>query len=82
MHLAQVGLPKPPEPNAEDQAARERTRLYLDQRIAAAPKRMVDVKCAGCGFRRQLKPGETHCYTCRKVKAAQEREGLWPITSN
>ena len=23
--------------------------------------------CAGCGLPRQLKPGETHCYPCRKA---------------
>ena len=65
--LAKVGLPKPPEPNVEDQAARERSSSWMDQRMAEAPKRMVDVKCAGCGFPRQLKPGETHCYLCRKL---------------
>ena len=65
--LAKVGLPKPPEPNVEDQAARERSSSWMDQRMAEAPKRMVDVKCAGCGFPRQLKPGETHCYPCRKL---------------
>ena len=65
--LAKVGLPKPMEPNVEDQAARERSSSWMDQRMAEAPKRMVDVKCAGCGLPRQLKPGETHCYQCRNL---------------
>ena len=65
--LAKVGLPKPQEPDAEDQAARERAAAWMDQRLAEAPKRMVDMKCAGCKRKRQLKPGETHCYPCRKL---------------
>ena len=66
MHLGKVGLPKPLEPDVEDQAARERSSSWLDQRIAEGPQRMVDVRCAGCGLLRHLKPGETHCYSCRK----------------
>ena len=64
--LAKVGLPKPQEPTVEDQAARERDAAWLDQRIADGPKRTFKVKCMGCGQRRQLKPGELHCYLCRK----------------
>ena len=64
--LAKVELPKPQEPDVDDQAARERAAAWLDQRIAEGPKRTLNVKCAGCGFPRQLKPGETHCYPCRK----------------
>ena len=80
--LAKVGLPKPPEPNVEDQAARERSSSWMDQRMAEAPKRMVDVKCAGCGLPRQLKPGETHCYQCRNLSedpqlASQPDRGSW-----
>ena len=55
--LAKVGLPKPQEPDVDDQAARERAAAWLDQRIAEGPKRTLNVKCAGCGFPRQLKPG-------------------------
>ena len=65
--LAKVGLPKPLPPDPEQDLARERAAAWLDQRLAEAPKRMVDMKCAGCGFPRQLKPGETHCHPCRKL---------------
>ena len=64
--LAKVGLPKPMEPNVEDQAARERSSSWLDLRLSEGPQRMVDVKCAGCGQRRQLQPGQPLCYPCRK----------------
>ena len=68
-HLAKVGLPKPMAPDADNDRARERAAAWLDQRLAEAPKRMVK-KCAGCGFPRQLKPGETHCQPCRKLEVA------------
>ena len=66
MHLAQVRLPQPMEPNVEDQAARESTAAWMDQRMTEGPQRRIDVKCAACGLLRQLRPGETHCYLCRK----------------
>ena len=65
--LAKVGLPKPMAPDADNDWARERAAEQLDQRLAEAPKRMVDVRCAGCGLPRRLKPGETHCHPCRKA---------------
>ena len=68
--LAKVGLPKPLPPDPENDRARERAAAWLDQRLEEAPKRVVDVKCAGCGFPRQLKPGETHCYACRNLSEA------------
>ena len=68
--LAKVGLPKPMAPDPENDRARERSAAWLDQRLAEAPKRVVDVKCAGCGFPRQLKPGETHCHPCRNLSEA------------
>ena len=61
MHLRKVGLPRPQQADPEQELARERAAAWLDQRLAEAPKRMVDMKCAGCGKKRQLKPGETHC---------------------
>ena len=64
--LQKVGLPKPMEPDADDQAARESAAAWLDQRLAEGPQRMVDIKCAGCGKPRQLRPGQTHCHPCRK----------------
>ena len=70
MHLGKVGLPKPKQADPEQEAARERDRLVMDQRIAEGPKRRFKVKCAGCGFPRQLKPGETHCHPCRKPSEA------------
>ena len=66
--LAKVGLPKPMAPDPDNDRARERSAAWLDQRLAEAPKRVV--KCAGCGFPRQLKPGETHCSPCRKPSEA------------
>ena len=68
--LAKVGLPKPMEPDADNDRARERAAAWLDQLLAEAPKRRFKVKCAGCGFPRQLKPGETHCHPCRKPSEA------------
>ena len=64
--LAKVGLPKPMAPDADNDLARERAAAWLDQRLEEAPKRMVDMKCAGCKRKRQLPPGETRCQPCRK----------------
>ena len=64
--LAKVGLPKPQQPDADDDRARQLTSQWLDQLLEEGPKRMVDMKCAGCGRKRQLPPGETHCHPCRK----------------
>ena len=64
--LAKVGLPKPMAPDLDNDRARARSAAWLDQRLAEAPKRMVDIKCAGCGKPRQLPPGQTHCHPCRK----------------
>ena len=66
MHLGKVGLPKPKQADPEQEAARERDRLVMDQRIAEGPKRRFKVKCAGCGFPRQLRPGQLLCHPCRK----------------
>ena len=41
--LLKMGLPKPMEPNPEDQAARERSSSWMDQRMAEAPQRRIDV---------------------------------------
>ena len=68
--LQKVGLPKPLPPDPENDLARERAAAWLDQRLEEAPKRMMDVKCAGCGFPRQLPPGQTHCYSCRNLAEA------------
>ena len=65
--LAKVGLPKPMAPDPENDRARERVAAWMDQLLEEAPKRMVDMKCAGCGRKRQLPPGETRCQPCRKV---------------
>ena len=74
--LAKVGLPKPLPPDPENDRARESAAAWLDQRMAEGPQRMVDVKCAGCGFPRQLKPGETHCYPCRNLSEAPKLASL------
>ena len=66
MHLVKVGLPKPPVIDPEQERARGRTSEQFDQLLAEAPKRMVDMKCAGCKKPRQLPPGETRCQPCRK----------------
>ena len=66
-HLAKVGLPKPMAPDPENDRARERSASWMDLRLAEGPKRMVDIKCAGCGKPRQLPPGENHCHQCRKA---------------
>ena len=65
--LAKVGLPQPMAPDPENDLARERSAAWLDQLLAEGPKRMVDMKCAGCKRKRQLPPGETHCYACRNL---------------
>ena len=67
MHLVKVGLPKPPVIDPEQERARGRDAAWLDQRIAEGPKRRFKVECKGCGFPRQLKPGETHCHPCRQA---------------
>ena len=64
--LAKVGLPKPMVPDADNDRARERSAAWLDQLLEEGPKRMVDMKCASCGRKRQLPPGETRCHPCRK----------------
>ena len=64
--LAKVGLPKPMAPDADNDRARERSAAWLDQLLEEGPKRMVDMKCASCGRKRQLPPGETRCHPCRK----------------
>ena len=70
--LAKVGLPKPMAPDADDLAARARDAAWMDQRLEEAPRRMVDIKCAGCGKARQLPPGQTHCQPCRKALEVKE----------
>ena len=70
--LAKVGLPKPMAPDADDLAARARDAAWMDQRLEEAPRRMVDIKCAGCGKARQLPPGQTHCQPCRKEVDVKE----------
>ena len=80
--LQKVGLPKLLPPDPENDRARERAAAWLDQRLEEAPKRMVDIECAGCGNKRQLKPGETHCHPCRKLSedpriASQPDRGTW-----
>ena len=67
VHLAKVGLPKPLPPDPENDRARESAAAWMDQRLEEAPKRMVDMKCAGCKRKRQLPPGETRCQPCRKL---------------
>ena len=74
--LQKVGLPQPLPPDPENDRARERAAAWLDQRLEEAHKRMVDVKCAGCGFPRQLKPGEIHCYACRNLSEAPKLASL------
>ena len=69
MHLVKVGLPKPPVIDEEQERARGRTSEQFDRALAEGPKRKLDVKCAGCGKRRQLPPGETRCQPCRQVLA-------------
>ena len=64
-HLAKVGLPKPMAPDADNDRARELSAAWMDQRIAEAPKRAV--KCAICGERRELPPGQLLCQPCRKT---------------
>ena len=66
--LAKVGLPKPMAPDADNDRAWERAAKQLDASMAKAAAKAV--KCAGCGFPRQLKPGETHCHPCRKLSEA------------
>ena len=71
VHLAKVGLPKPMAPDADNDRAREVSAAWMDQLLEEAPKRMVDMKCAGCKRKRQLPPGETRCYPCRKAALVQ-----------
>ena len=73
--LAKVGLPKPMAPDADNDQARERTAAWMDQRLEEAPKRMVDVKCAGCRRKRQLPPGETRCQPCKKLEGVALEQG-------
>ena len=54
--LMLVGLPKPQEPDAKNEWAREQAAAFMDRAIAEVHKRMVDTKCAGCGQRRNLQP--------------------------
>ena len=66
-HLRKVGLPHPLPPDADNDRARERSAAWMDQRLEEAPALKLDKKCAGCGMKRQLPPGETHCQPCRKA---------------
>ena len=72
--LAKVGLPKPMAPDADNDRAWERAAQQLDASMAKAAAKAV--KCAGCGFPRQLKPGETHCYACRNLSEAPKLASL------
>ena len=72
--LAKVGLPKPMAPDADNDRAWERAAKQLDASMAKAAAKAV--KCAGCGFPRQLKPGETHCYACRNLSEAPKLASL------
>ena len=72
--LAKVGLPQPMTPDPDNDRARERAAAWLDQRLEEAPQR--DARCAGCGFPRQLKPGETHCHPCRNLSEAPKLASL------
>ena len=65
--LVLAGLPKPIAPDADNDRARERSAAWMDQRLEEAPALKLDKKCAGCGMKRQLPPGETHCQPCRKA---------------
>ena len=65
MHLMKVGLPKPKQADPEEEWARHRTSEQLDRSLAEAPPRAV--KCAVCGVRRQLPPGEIYCSPCRET---------------
>ena len=67
MHLVKVGLPKPPVIDHEQELARGRTSEQFDRTLAEAPYRKMAKRCAGCKMKRQLKPGETHCYACRNL---------------
>ena len=65
-HLVAAGLPGPYVPDAEDERARRLTAAIMDNAIANAPARGDTPRCAGCGKGRDLAPGLTHCYACRK----------------
>ena len=65
--FVKVGLPKPVPPDPDNELARQRSSEQLDKRIAEAPARVVRKSCAGCGQHRELSPGVTHCYLCRKA---------------
>ena len=74
-----VGLPKPNGKltQSNEAAPGSGTGWLLDQLIMKRPKRRFKaVKCAGCGFPRQLKPGETHCYACRNLSEAPKLASL------
>ena len=66
MHLVKVGLPKPVEPDPENELAKKRTAEIMDRQLAEAPGRVVRKECTGCGKTRQLDPGVSMCYGCRK----------------
>ena len=66
MHLVQVGLPQPKQPNAEDAEARERMKVEGDKRIAESEERDRERVCAHCGRKRLLQAGQTMCHQCRK----------------
>ena len=65
--LMLAGLPKPQEVDADNEWARKVTAEIMDRRIAEdAQTREKGTHCAGCGRKRQLTPGVTHCSPCRK----------------
>ena len=65
--LMLAGLPKPQEVDADNEWARKVTAEIMDRRIAEdAQTREKGAHCAGCGRKRQLPPGVTHCSPCRK----------------
>ena len=65
--LMLAGLPKPQEVDADNEWARNVTAEIMDRRIAEdAQTREKGTHCAGCGRKRQLTPGVTHCSPCRK----------------
>ena len=65
--LVKVGLPKPQQIDKDAEWARKVTAEAMDRRIAEyAQTQGKMAECAGCGLPRQLRPGLTHCYLCRK----------------
>ena len=65
-HLRVVGLPQPIRPTDEDIRAGNMAAQRLDVALSI-DKAIRLTLCQGCKLKRQLRPGQTHCFTCSKA---------------